>query len=371
MPEGMNQRTPQCSGRDVRITFGIIALNAEPFVVYNLRAVYPFAHQIVVVEGAAPAGKSVAAPDGHSSDGTLQSLHRFKADEDPDGKLTIVTAENEGHSNGFWPEKDEMSQAYAVRATGDYLWQTDADEFYLPEDIRAVVDMLAADPDITAVSFHLRTFWGAPAYLVDSFFLRKFVAHRLFAWGPGYRYVTHRPPTVLDDRGRDLRTLKSVTAAEMRKKGLFLRHYELLFPKQVAEKARYYASVGWTSELQQAEEWVQTCYTNITRPFRVHMAYGYVSWLERFTGEHPPQVTLMMRDVSAGVHQNVHARRTDDIESLLADHFYAAKREVLKWLIPVDRGLAVVKTASRRVLGSTALWRALQGAKRMLSENKL
>ncbi len=168
-----------------------------------------------------------------------------------------------------------------------------------------------------------------------------------------------------------MRTLKSVTAAEMMEQGLFLCHYELLFPKQVAEKARYYASVGWTSELQQAEEWVQTCYTNITRPFRVHMAYGHVSWLERFTGEHPPQVTLMMRDVSAGVHQNVHARRTDDIESLLADHFYAAKREVLKWLIPVDRGLAVVKTASRRVLGSTALWRALQGAKRMLTKNKL
>ncbi len=50
------------------------------------------------------------------------------------------------------------------------------------------------DDAMTApVSFHMRTFWGAPAYLVDSFFLRKFVAHRLFPWGPGYQYVTHRP----------------------------------------------------------------------------------------------------------------------------------------------------------------------------------
>ena len=33
------------------ITFGMIVLNGEPFVRYNLRALYPFAHQIIVVEG--------------------------------------------------------------------------------------------------------------------------------------------------------------------------------------------------------------------------------------------------------------------------------------------------------------------------------
>jgi len=37
-----------------RITFGMIVLNGEPCVLYNLRALYPFAHEIIVVEGAAP-----------------------------------------------------------------------------------------------------------------------------------------------------------------------------------------------------------------------------------------------------------------------------------------------------------------------------
>jgi hypothetical protein len=371
MAEGAIRRTPERSTPRARITFGMIVLNAEPFVTYNLRALYPFAHQIIVVEGAAPAAKSLARPDGHSSDGTVDTLRRFKANEDPEGKVVIVTAEDDGHNNGFWPEKDEMSHAYAIRATGDYLWQIDADEFYLPEDIRAVADMLAVDSCITAVSFHMHTFWGAPAYLVDSFFLRKFIAHRVFAWRPGYQYVTHRPPTVLDNRGRDVRTLKSVTAAETMRKGLFLYHYELLFPKQVSEKARYYASVGWTSELQQAEKWVQTCYINMTKPFRVHMAYGHVSWLQRFTGNHPPQVILMMRDVSAGVHPKVHARRTDDIELLLGDYGYSAKREILKWLLPVDSGLEVLKSAARQRLSTTQLWRALQAAKRLLIRDKI
>ena len=38
-----------------RITFGIIVLNGEPFVRYNLRSLYHFAHEIIVVEGAVQA----------------------------------------------------------------------------------------------------------------------------------------------------------------------------------------------------------------------------------------------------------------------------------------------------------------------------
>ena len=37
-----------------RVSFGIIVLNGEPFTRYALRALYPFAHQIIVAEGASP-----------------------------------------------------------------------------------------------------------------------------------------------------------------------------------------------------------------------------------------------------------------------------------------------------------------------------
>ena len=153
-----------------------------------------------MVEGAAPGAANIASADGHSLDGTLDSLRAFKADEDPDDKLTIVTRD------GFWSEKDEMSQAYARRATGDYLWQVDVDEFYQPRDIEAICDLLREQPSITAVSFESVFFWAAPDYRVDSWYLRRGEAefHRLFKWGEGYRYVTHRPPTVVDARA-DLR----------------------------------------------------------------------------------------------------------------------------------------------------------------------
>lgn len=70
-----------------RITFGVIMLNEEPFMRYNLRSLYPFAHEMIVVEGASEKAATIATPDG-----TLDLLHCFKEEEDPKNKITIATA---------------------------------------------------------------------------------------------------------------------------------------------------------------------------------------------------------------------------------------------------------------------------------------
>ena len=158
--------------------------------------------------------------------GALEALRAFKADEDPQGKVTLVTAEDEGHPDGFWPgEKHEQSQAYAKRATGDYLWQVDIDEFYREEDMQRVIDMLEADPTITAMSFRQYTFWGGFDHVVDGPFLRYepgvMYFHRLFKWGEGYRYITHRPPTVVNEQGVDTRDLHYVNGYVNATRGIF------------------------------------------------------------------------------------------------------------------------------------------------------
>ena len=162
-----------------RISFGIIVLNGEPFTRYCLRSLYPYAHEIIVVEGAAPGAAGVATPDGHSTDGTLEVLRQFKEEEDPENKLQIVVRE------GYWSEKDEMSQAYAERATGDYLWQVDVDEFYKAADIETILSMLRDDPSITSISFRMINFWGGFDYICDGWYLKigGEIFHRLFKWG--------------------------------------------------------------------------------------------------------------------------------------------------------------------------------------------
>ncbi len=320
-----------------RITFGIIVLNGEPFTRYNLRALYPFAHQIIVVEGAAPAAAGVATKNGHSRDGTLDVLHRFKDEEDIEAKVMIVTAEDEGHPNGFWPgEKDEQSQAYAKRATGDYLWQVDIDEFYAPEDMVKICTLLREDPTVTGASFYQITFWGGLDYVVDGWFLRRGMSiyHRLFKWGLGYQYATHRPPTVLDAKGRDLRTLNWCEAAELRSRGIQLYHYSLLLPKQVEEKCTYYATAPLFAR-SKALAWYSETFMNLRRPFRPHNVYQYPSWLERFRGRHPAQIEAMLADVRADK-LNTSLRPIDDIERLLSRWWYRVGRLLLIVADPID-----------------------------------
>jgi hypothetical protein len=304
----------------------MIVLNGEPFLRYNLRALYPFAHQIIVVEGACRSAAAISTDSGHSTDGTLETLADFKRREDPQHKLLIVTAGDEGYTDGFWPEKDEMSWAYAKRATGDYLWQVDSDEFYHAADIAKLLRILEHKrPD--AVSFPMIPFWGNLGYKVNSFRLirdnsREY--HRLFSWGPGYHYQTHRPPTVIDDRGVDTRKKRWIRARDLEKEGVYLFHYSLLFPHQVFNKVSYYKE-RLKSDI---DGWEEKVYRRLEKPFRAHNAYQHIGWLERFTGEHPVSSRTMMVDIQEKK-IDVPLRDCADVERLLGNRLYVAATRVL------------------------------------------
>lgn len=332
-----------------RVTFGIIVLNGEPFTLHTLRALYPFAHEIIVVEGSAPGAQAVASNDGHSRDGTPDRIRRFISEEDPDRKVQLVTAEDEGHVDGFWPgEKDEQSQAYARRATGQYLWQVDIDEFYLPEDMARILGMLTADPSIDAMSFEQITFWGGLRYQVDSWYLRRGARHyhRLFRWGPDFTYKCHRPPTVLDNRGRDLRDGHWVPPETLARQGIRLHHYSLLLPRQVADKSSYYANAPWARRVG-ATAWAEQVFRNLQRPYRVHNVEAYPGWLVRYKGPHPPEIERMIANLRTTDPQSL--RPTDDIERLLAKPAYRFGCAVLRLLDHLDRRFPIVGRLLPRV----------------------
>jgi hypothetical protein len=313
----------------------MIVLNGEPFVRYNLRSLYPYAHQIIVVEGACAAAADLADPEGHSVDGTLEILRTFQREEDPEAKVIVVTARDEGYEDGFWPEKDEMSQAYAKRASGNYLWQVDSDEFYLDKDMERTLALLREGVDM--ISFPTLHFWGGLDYVTDGFFLicDGYAQYaRLFAWGPGYRYTRHRPPTVEDEKGVDLRLKRWRVGGPMIRSGIRMLHYSFLFPHQVFHKAAYY-STSHPNRLAQRggvfeglDTWGSKTYLGLQRPYRVHLRQSHVSWLRRYTDGHPPEVTRMMEDVRSGK-LPVELRGTDDIEALLANRWY---RLGARWL---------------------------------------
>jgi hypothetical protein len=336
-----------------KITFGIIVLNGEPFTRYCLRSIYPFAYEIIVVEGGHEDAKSVCTPGGHSVDGTLETLYRFKKEEDNDNKLTIVT------KDGFWPKKDELgndrthqSRAYAERATGDYLWQVDIDEFYKESDMIEIIGMLKKNPSIATISFKQKSFWGEISYISDAYPLRRNKGgwHRIFKWDLNYKYLTHEPPTVLDGNGINLRTKFWIKGEAMARKNIFMYHYSLLFPWQVEQKVKVYRDEKPES-CSDLTKWAEENFFNIKNPFRIHNIYTLPSWLERYKGTHPEQVKLMMKDIKEGV-LRARLRRTDDIEALLNSDLYMLKRFLVKIREPFDRWafqLARIKNIPNRI----------------------
>ena len=325
---------------NINISFGIIVLNGEPFTKYCLRALYPFAYEIIIAEGACKAAKGIATPDGHSIDGTLESLYEFKEKEDPENKLTII------QKSGFWEEKDEQSKAYAEKAKGNYLWQVDIDEFYRDEDILKIINILKNNKDITAVSFKERTFWGDLCYECNSVKHKVGgnIFHRLFKFKDGYIYKTHRPPTVVDENGQDLRKKKHLIAEETEKEGIYLYHYSLLLPKQVKEKVYYYQQRGFYSEGEMSiSQWAESCYFRLSNPYQVFREHEYPSWLERFDGSHPEQIQKLMEDIKTKK-INYELRNNNDVEELLQNNTYNNGVEAIKKTIKLS------KTSNKRIV---------------------
>ncbi len=322
----------------------MIVLNGQPFLRYNLRALYPFAKQIIVVEGAVTAAAPLADDAGHSVDGTLEELYRFQAEEDPEHKLEIVVRD------GLWPEKDEQSQAYAERCTADYLWQVDVDEFYQPGDMIRVLQFLRDHPEVTLLTFPHLLFWGSTDYVVNGWYLMREQAfiRRLFKWGSGYHYSSHRPPRILGPDDRDLSTIHPAGGTDFARAGIFLYHYSLLFPQQVHNKSMYYQAAGW-SKLNAATKWAEDSFAALKRPYRVHNAYQYPSWLERAPLPSPPQIQALYADIAAG-NIDITLRQREDVERLLADPWYALGANALRTVEPVARELILLRRRLRRLL---------------------
>jgi len=317
-----------------KISFGIIALNAQPFLEYNLRNLYPFAHEILVVEGATRAAKSLSDESGHSLDGTLDLLKKFQEKEDPQKKLQIIQAESEGYSDGLWPEKDEMSQAYARRASGDWLWQVDSDEFYKNSDMRTIIDILERDrPDGIALPFI--EFWGGfNSYTTGKWYIQGFKeVARIFRWGQGFEYKSHRPPTVLDASGKNLAEGNWLSGKEMKKLGIFMYHYSYVLPKQAVQKVGYYANVDWTEVFRDAANWEAQSYQKLAHPFFVgERGFPMFQWLEAFQGTHPKIIQKLIHDLNEGTLVE-EQRDQADIERLLGSIWYRIATRMLRWIL--------------------------------------
>lgn len=106
----------------------------------------------------------------------------------------------------------------------------------------------------------------------------------------------------------------------MRRRGVRMYHYSLLFPEQVRQEVAVY--VGQDHDrYSEIQEWAENCYFRLGQPYRVHNLLRSPSWLARYGGDHPPAVREMTADIAAG-RVDVEVRNHDDIDCLLSRPWY-------------------------------------------------
>lgn len=275
----------------MKISFGMIVLNGEPFIKYNLENLYPHAHQILIVEGAVEKFKHAATPDGHSIDNTVEMISSFP---DPGKKIRLI------QRDGFWPEKDEMCNAYLEYSTGDYIWQVDVDEFYKSTDIIKVRDFLSNTPDIMRVDIKTVNFWHSFSAVMQgaTYIYGADEFRRIFRFKPGYRYLTHRPPTVVNQKGEIVSDRNIISAKDLSEKlGVYIYHYSYVFPMSVKEKSEYYSKMNWGQGHEDGVLWFNDEWKRLSNPLRIHIIKYPPSWIVPFREEHPEVIQKMVSEL--------------------------------------------------------------------------
>lgn len=270
----------------LRHSIGIIAINAERTIRYALAGVYAFAHEIIIVEGqAGPEAAFMANEDGGSLDDTMGAILSFP---DPDRKIRTI--------HGTWADKTEQSNAYAREATGDWLWQVDADEVWNPEALQALDLTLAHnDYDVVVVGF-----WHYWHDLLHVGVGGPWDEPRARAWrrnAAGIKFRTHWPPT-LEGGPEAPKVLDISRDPEFR-----VHHLSYDDAREVESKLYYHTNRGYPN--------LRTWYRDVWLPWRVPEGKAAL------TDSHP---TAYASKTVGGVAQYAGPKRPQALESLVRAH---------------------------------------------------
>lgn len=281
----------------MKIAAGIIVFNSDFVLKQVLQTIYPHFDQILVAQGPVKFWQDQGFTQ--STDKTVEILNTFP---DPEGKITIV--------HGMYPEKTAQANAYMehLRPDMDYIWNIDADELFMDQDIIRVKELLW-EGQYTSAGFRSRTFFGGFDHYLTGFeenheFLR---VRKVY---PGSQWKDHRPPTIEHPPGTNSWPEKHLSFETLASQGIFMYHYSYVFPRQVMEKVRYYETAvinqGNCIPVYFKKVWLPWAKdidlrTTIERKYRgVHEfvpEYRGDCYTARFNGSHPPAIAQSMKDL--------------------------------------------------------------------------
>ena len=181
--------------RPVKLVQCIQMHNEEEFALKVLSSIYSEVDKIIVIEGAV-VNRPNATTDGHSTDNTLQIIKDFKANNDPDKKVILISVPRP------WKNLEEMKQTFLdLCVPGDWIIINDADEIYRPEDIRRLRKAIELEPHAQEFVPTFLHFYGDYLHVAKPGPEWNPFHQRIFKYIRGMKYIGH--PTVYDPAGHD------------------------------------------------------------------------------------------------------------------------------------------------------------------------
>jgi hypothetical protein len=239
------------------LVFNVLSTIGEKLFTAQLEQLYNLSDEIFITEGATKATSnhywdgdtSWITQDGHSTDKTIEFIKDYP---DPDKKITLITKE------GFWNGKTEMCNTWSERATGDYLWQIDSDEFYKEEDIIKIKYILE-NYNPTTIHFYANHFFGGFDKVIDEKGItwgNNIPWMRIFKHTPGKSYwMSHEPPNYVSN-GKICNNDILVSREETLKWGIKMYHYSYVYKSQFEFKTKFYKQkeyMEYWNELEQGK----------------------------------------------------------------------------------------------------------------------
>jgi len=213
----------------MRLTAAMIVLNGDHVLKESLESIYEHVDEIVIAEGPVRYWQDRGVTT--STDMTNDILSNFA---DPDKKIRILHSQYE--------EKDQQFSAAIAMMTSspDYLLQVDSDEVWTQESIMNLKTMLK-DKRPISVGIHSNTFVGGFERVISGFEEKTDNFLRVFRWGDGCKFITHRPPTIEYENGGRTRGRTHIDSDEARDMyQISMCHYSYVWPSQVKNKIDYY-----------------------------------------------------------------------------------------------------------------------------------
>jgi glycosyltransferase involved in cell wall biosynthesis len=139
----------------MKLSVQMIVLNEADFVEACLDGIYPYAHDISIVDGSVPYTRWIGWTNeqGGSLDDSAAIIQNYINTKDVNNKIKFQT-------NVAASSKIELRNTAIEPLTGDWILLLDSDEFYTKHDMDTILTRLAALPSGTlGITYPFKQFW--------------------------------------------------------------------------------------------------------------------------------------------------------------------------------------------------------------------